>query len=69
MKQYYIYILILFSVLGHATTPYRTRILAPSIKTLQAGIENENNSLPIIELNDTRKIEIRFDEMSHETKN
>ncbi len=69
MKHYYITILIFFTVLGYASTPYRTRILTPSIKTLQVAVENENNSLPIIELNDTRKIEIRFDEMSHETKN
>lgn len=69
MKQYFISILIFFTVIGHGATPYRTRILTSSVKTLQTGIEHEKSSLPIIELNDSRKIEISFDEMSHESKN
>jgi hypothetical protein len=46
---------------------YRTKILAPNIRTLISGIENQDLSLPVIELNSEQKIEIRFDEMSHES--
>lgn len=53
----------------YAAIPYRTRIHASNIKTLQINISGGQTNLPIINLNDDRKIEIRFDEMSHESHN
>lgn len=47
----------------------RTAILHPNIKTLIVGIQGERMSLPIIELGSDQKIEVRFDEMSHESHN
>lgn len=47
----------------------RTSIFASNIKTLLVGVVDEKLSLPIINLNEGKKIEIRFDEMSHETHN
>jgi hypothetical protein len=38
----------------------------PNIKTLQIGIQEKKFLLPIIELNGTDKLQLSFDEMSHE---
>ena len=46
---------------------YRTKILAHNIRTLISGVENQDLSLPVIELYSDQKIEMRFDEMSHES--
>jgi hypothetical protein len=68
MKHFIICIFLLLSIKSFcAPPPYRTKINAPNIKTLQAGVQNEKYILPIIELNGTQKVEIRFDEMSHES--
>ncbi len=53
---------------AHGSEPYRTRIFAPNLKTLQAGIEGEKYGLPIIPLGGNEVITIRFDEMSHESR-
>lgn len=68
MKHPIIFLLLLLSIKSFGSTPpYRTKINVPNIKTLQAGISDEKYSLPIIELNSAQKIDIRFDEMSHES--
>ncbi|HRZ97873.1 MAG TPA: DUF5103 domain-containing protein [Paludibacter sp.] len=46
---------------------YRTQILKPNIKTLQIGIKDEKFLLPVIELGSSEILQIRFDEMSHES--
>lgn len=45
---------------------YTTRILNDKIKTLQIKTNDDNYLLPVIELNSTDYVRIRFDEMSHE---
>lgn len=57
-------------VLGclHSAEPFRTRIFAPNLKTLQAGIEGEKYGLPIINLGGNEVLTVRFDEMSHESR-
>ena len=50
-----------------AAEPYRTRILADNIRTLTIGLADNATELPILELNEDQQLEIRFDEMSHET--
>jgi hypothetical protein len=42
------------------------QVFEPNIKTLQIGVLNQKFILPIIELNSTDKLQISFDEMSHE---
>ncbi|MDP4204052.1 MAG: DUF5103 domain-containing protein, partial [Bacteroidota bacterium] len=48
---------------------YRTMPLAENIKTLQVGIDGQKLSLPVIRLDDTDRICVKFDEMSHDRKN
>jgi len=68
MKHFIVSIFLLLAIKSFcAPPPYRTKINAPNIKTLQAGVQDEKYILPIIELNGTQKVEIRFDEMSHES--
>ena len=67
MKQLIIYILLVSAMGVFSNSPYRTKIIAPNIKTLQVGVMNEQYVLPIIELKGEQKVEIRFDEMSHES--
>ncbi|MEA4937595.1 MAG: DUF5103 domain-containing protein [Paludibacter sp.] len=68
MKHLILFILLLLSLCSFSNPlSYRTKINVPNIKTLQVGISDEKYFLPIIELNGTQKINIRFDEMSHET--
>ncbi|MDD2284145.1 MAG: DUF5103 domain-containing protein [Paludibacter sp.] len=69
MKYFFTLFLFLIVGLSFASAPYRTSIHAPNIKTLQIGVMGELYSLPVIELHESQKIEIRFDEMSHETRN
>jgi len=47
---------------------YRTRIFSPNLKTLQAEIDGEKFSLPHLALYGQQSLNIRFDEMSHETR-
>jgi hypothetical protein len=69
MKHFITFFILLSAGLSFASTPYRTKINVPNIKTLQIGVNEEKFVLPVIELNGTQKIELRFDEMSHETHN
>lgn len=65
MKKLILLILLITSTCLQAGNPYRTRIFAPNIKTLQAEVMDERFSLPVIELQGTQKVHLRFDEMSH----
>lgn len=69
MKYYIVCFIVFITGVSHAAAPYRTCILEPNLKTLQVGVSGEPNVLPVVQLRDERKIEIRFDEMSHETRN
>ena len=69
MKHFIFSLLILMTGISYASIPYRTKINASNIRTLIVGVQDEKYVLPVIELNGTQKIELRFDEMSHETHN
>ena len=64
-------LLILFFIAAftylNAQTAYRTAVFNPKIKTLQIGIQDEKFLLPIITLNSSEMLQIRFDELSHES--
>jgi hypothetical protein len=66
-KLYILSIIVLISSSIIAAQPYRTRILADNIKTLTIGLADDALALPIVELKEDQQLEIRFDEMSHET--
>ncbi|MFT3751423.1 MAG: DUF5103 domain-containing protein [Paludibacter sp.] len=66
MRKIILILLVLSSVILHAQQVYRTQVFSPNIKTLQTGVQNEKFVLPIIDLNGSDKLQIRFDEMSHE---
>jgi hypothetical protein len=66
MKKILLAIALLLGLSLSAETPFRTQTFQPNIRTLQIGIENEKYLLPIIELNGSTKLSVRFDEMSHE---
>ncbi len=65
-KTIFLLLIFTFSLLN-AQTVYRTQIFSPDIKTLQIGIQNEKYLLPVINLNSSDVLQIRFDEMSHES--
>ena len=46
---------------AHAQEKYRTRVLRKDIGSLEIKVEGELISMPVIELNSERKIEISFD--------
>lgn len=48
--------------------PYRTRPLAPNIKTLQVRLNEQPFELPVLQLGGTDVLHIQFDEMSHEAR-
>lgn len=54
-------------LVNYGAEPHRTRIFAPNIKTLIAGVEGEKYSLPHIALGSNQVLGVRFDEMSHDT--
>jgi len=66
-RLYYLSLTVLISGSILAAEPYRTRILADNIRTLTIGLVEDATELPILELNEDQQLEIRFDEMSHET--
>jgi len=66
MKKTLFFLTVLFSLNLSAQTVYHTQIFSPDIKTLQTGISGEKLLLPIIEMNGSNVLSIRFDEMSHE---
>lgn len=49
-------------------TPYRTRPLAPNIKTLQVRLNDRDFDLPLLHLGGTDVLHVQFDEMSHEVR-
>lgn len=66
MKYFVLYILLLlvpFQISGQQV--YFTQTLAPNIKTLQVYPENSSLEIPVIRLNGDERLQIRFDEMSH----
>lgn len=69
MKKIFLLLCMLTGIMASAQESYRTRILSPNIKTLQVSIPGEKLFLPVIEKDGTDKIEIEFDEMSHESHN
>jgi len=67
MKKIILILLIISCVALRAQQVYRTQVFQPNIKTLQIGIQGQKFLLPIIELNGSDRLQIRFDEMSHES--
>jgi len=66
IKHLSIILLTVISCSLSAQKVYRTQIFDPNIKTLQIGVNDDKYLLPIIELNGSDILRIRFDEMSHE---
>mgnify|MGYP001806645233 FL=1 len=66
MRLQILYVLLALQLIASAQTTYRTQILADNIKTLQIGVNDDKYLLPIIELNGSDILKVRFDEMSHE---
>jgi len=66
MKKSFLFIFLISLWSISAQNIYRTQILKPNIKTLQIGLKDEKFLLPVIELNGSEILHIRFDEMSHE---
>ena len=67
MKKIFLILLVISCVALRAQQVYRTQVFQPNIKTLQIGIQGQKFLLPIIELNGSDRLQIRFDEMSHES--
>lgn len=65
MKNLLVIFAILNSLAIHSQQVYRTQVFQPTVKTFQIGIQNQKFSLPILELNGSDKLNISFDEMSH----
>ena len=66
MRLHILYVFLFINLIAPAQTIYRTQILADNIKTLQIGVNDDKYLLPIIELNGSDILKVRFDEMSHE---
>lgn len=61
-------LLVMFTVMTYcavAQNIYRTQVFSSSIKTLQINRVDDNQSLPILELNGSHVLTVSFDEMSH----
>lgn len=69
MKRLLIVCFFVATLCVSAQEHYRTMPLAENIKTLQVGIDGQKLSLPVIRLDDTDRICVKFDEMSHDRKN
>jgi hypothetical protein len=67
MKRWIVVFYIIANLSVYAQHVIHTQVFLPTIKTLQIGIQDQKFLLPNIELNGTDKLQIRFDEMSHET--
>jgi len=67
MKNLFYSFTLLISLSLFSQTNYKTQVFNPQIKTLQIGVMGEKMGLPIIELNGSNTLQIRFDEMSHES--
>ena len=66
MKSKLSIILILMVSMLTAQTQFRTRIFDENIRSLQLKVNENALSLPVITLNGNDKLEICFDEMSHD---
>lgn len=67
MKQLLFLLLFLPALALQSQEIYRTQIISPNIKSLQYKVGAEVYQLPVMELGSELTMEIRFDEMSHET--
>lgn len=65
MKKLLLWLFLSLTYCVSAEDGYRTQIFSPSIKTLQIGITDDINALPILEVNGSKILNICFDEMSH----
>ena len=65
MKKNLLFIALILNLFVSAQSGYRTQIFNSNIKTLQIGIQNVDFQLPVINLNTSDVLQIRFDEMSH----
>jgi len=65
MNKLIIFLGLVFSFNLSAQKVYRTQIFNSSVKTLQIGVAGEKLGLPIMELNGSNILHVRFDEMSH----
>ncbi|MEI7504507.1 MAG: type IX secretion system plug protein domain-containing protein, partial [Paludibacter sp.] len=66
MKKILFLFTLLISLSVFSQTIYKSQVFNPQIKTLQIGVMGEKMGLPIIELNGSNTLQIKFDEMSHE---
>lgn len=66
MKKNTLFLCLLVSCSMVAQTAFRTQTNQPNIKTFQIGILDKKFQAPIIELNGTNKLQISFDQLSHE---
>lgn len=67
MKQLLFLLMLLPALALQGQEVYRTQIFSPTIKSLQYKVGGEVYQLPVMELDSELSMEIRFDEMSHET--
>jgi len=65
MNKLIILLGLVFSFNLSAQKVYRTQIFNPNVKTFQIGVAGEKLGLPIMELNGSNTLYVRFDEMSH----
>jgi len=65
MKKNLLFIALILNLFVSAQSGYRTQIFNSNIKTLQIGIQNVDFQLPVINLNTSDVLQVRFDEMSH----
>lgn len=66
MKKNTLFLCLLVSCSMVAQTAFRTQTNQPNIKTFQIDILDKKFQAPIIELNGTNKLQISFDQLSHE---
>lgn len=58
--------LLILPFVANGQVKYYTQTLAPNIKTLQVYPENQPYQIPVIELKSENRLQVRFDEMSHD---
>lgn len=64
--SYFILWVVLTSLSPLAAQPGRTTLVAPTIKTLRLTVDDDPTRLPILKLGGTERLEVSFDEFSHE---
>lgn len=65
MRKFLIQIFLIIVCNVWAQNIYRTQSFSPNIKTLQIKFADDNNALPILNLNSSNLLTVSFDEMSH----